>query len=303
MRLSLRYGIALAVLSVPLASQAVSNRIFMSTNGNNASDCANPLTPCLTFAGALAQVNPGGEVIAEATGGYGALNVTQAVTISGPPGVVIYSGLPVTVNAPGATVVLRGLTIDGTGAAGNGISVTAVGNFFVESCVIANFAGSGSTGNGLLMGSPGNLFVKDTIVRGVAHVGIWVAPASGTAKAALDHCRLDGNQFGVVSDAGASTTIRDSVASGNGDTGVVAEFGGELNVESCMVSNQNFGASGFGNGVLSLGAGSVVRVSNTTVTDNNFGLFVNAGDILSRGNNTVEGNNTEGSFTGTYSAK
>ena len=39
-------------------AQAVSNRIFMSTNGNNASDCANPLTPCLTFAGALAQVNP-----------------------------------------------------------------------------------------------------------------------------------------------------------------------------------------------------------------------------------------------------
>ena len=74
----------------------------MSTNGNNASDCANPLTPCLTFAGALAQVNPGGEVIAEATGGYGPLNITQAVTISGPPGVVIYSGLQVIVNAPGA---------------------------------------------------------------------------------------------------------------------------------------------------------------------------------------------------------
>src|ERR1022692_4974693 len=97
-------AIAVAVLAllVAIPAHAVSNRIFMSTNGNNASDCANPLTPCLTFAGALAQVNVGGEVIAEATGGYGALNITQAVTISGPPGVVIYSGLPVTVNAPGA---------------------------------------------------------------------------------------------------------------------------------------------------------------------------------------------------------
>src|ERR1700733_9038930 len=137
------------LLALAVPAHAVSNRIFMSTDGNNASDCANPLTPCLTFAGALAQVNPGGEVIAEATGGYGPLNITQAVTISGPPGVVIYSGLQVNVNAPGATVVLRGLTIDGTGATGNGISVVSVGSLFVESCVITGFVGSGTTGNGV----------------------------------------------------------------------------------------------------------------------------------------------------------
>src|ERR1022692_731445 len=113
-RLAPALAATLCALLAALPAHAVSNRIFMSTNGNNASDCANPLTPCLTFAGALAQVNPGGEVIAEATGGYGPFNVTQAVTISGPPGVVIYSGLSVVVNAPGATVVLRGLTIDGT---------------------------------------------------------------------------------------------------------------------------------------------------------------------------------------------
>src|SRR3984885_9021162 len=118
------------LLALAVPARAASNRIFMSTNGNNANDCANPLTPCLTFAGALAQVNPNGEVIAEATGGYGAINITQAVTISGPPGVVIYSGLGVTVNAPGAIVVLRGLTIDGTGAGGNGITVTAAGKLF-----------------------------------------------------------------------------------------------------------------------------------------------------------------------------
>ena len=77
-------SLALFLLLVAFPAHAVSNRIFMSTNGNNANDCANPMTPCLTFAGALAQVNPGGEVIAEATGGYGPLNITSAVTISGP---------------------------------------------------------------------------------------------------------------------------------------------------------------------------------------------------------------------------
>src|ERR1022692_4752887 len=115
-RLSPALAATLFALLVALPASAVSNRIFMSTNGNNSSDCSNPLTPCLTFAGAIAQVNPGGEVIAEATGGYGPLAITGSMTISGPPGVVIYSGLGVTVNPPGGTVILRGLTIDGTGA-------------------------------------------------------------------------------------------------------------------------------------------------------------------------------------------
>ena len=270
-------------LIVALPAHGASNRIFMSTNGNNAGDCANPLTPCLTFAGALAQVNPGGEVIAEATGGYGALHITQAVTISGPPGVVIYSGFQVNVNAPGANVVLRGLTIDGTGAVAAGINVTAVGSLFVESCVIANFAsgGSVSTGVGIYFASAGNLFVTDTIVRNNGFVGIWVVPASGNAKASIDHCRLEGNFDGLVSDANASTTIRDSVASGNATYGLEAEFGGELNIENCMVTNSF-------TGIISAQS-SLIRVSNTIITDNETGVSPNP-NVLTRGNNTVEGN-------------
>src|SRR5450755_3492656 len=132
-------ALALLILLVASPAYAVSNRIFVSTTGNNANDCSNPLTPCVDFTGALAQVATGGEIIAQATGPYGPLNITKAVTISGPPGVVIYSGHQVTVNAAGATVVLRGLTIDGNGAVENGINVVAVGTLYVESCVIAGF--------------------------------------------------------------------------------------------------------------------------------------------------------------------
>src|SRR5512132_1397697 len=172
----------IATLFAAAVAPATSNRVFISTTGNNANDCSNPLTPCVDFGGALLQVNAGGEIIAEATGPYGPLSITKAVTISGPPGVVIYSGHQVTVNAPGATVVLRGLTIDGNGATENGINVVAVGALHVESCVIAGFSGSSTTqGNGIYFGSAGNLFVIDTIVRGNGNNGIGVAPASGTA--------------------------------------------------------------------------------------------------------------------------
>jgi hypothetical protein len=289
----------LFALLLPASAGASSNRIFVSTTGNDANDCSNPLTPCLDFAGALSQVNAGGEIIAEATGPYGPLNITKAVTISGPPGVVIYSGHQVTINASSATVVLRGLTIDGTGAGENGINVVAVGVLHVESCVITGFTGSGAaSGNGLFFGSSGELFAKDTIVRGNSWVGIWVSPSSGTARASIEHCRVEGNLSGVGCEPGAVATIRDSVISGSGGIALFVEGNAtaEMNVESCMVSNNATGVQS---------NPGTIRLSNTTVTDNQTGLFASGGgSLLSRSNNTVEGNTTtNGSFTGTFSAK
>ena len=47
-----------------------------------------------------------------------------------------------------------------------------------------------------------------------------------------------------------------------------------------------------------------MRVSNSTVVGNNNGLFTSAGGVLlTRGNNTIEGNNTNGAFTGSFLAK
>src|SRR5450830_762213 len=132
-------------------------RVLISTTGSDANDCSNPLTSCADFAGALAQVATGGEVIAEATGLFGRLNITKSLTISGPPGVVIYRGQQVTVNALAGTVVLRDLTIDGTCAMENGINVVAVGTLYIESCVVAGVAGSRNTQyNGIYFGSRAN---------------------------------------------------------------------------------------------------------------------------------------------------
>ena len=276
-----------------MAQGTLANRVFMSTTGNDSNNCGNPNTPCLTFAGALAQVIAGGEVIAEATGGYGPINITQSVTLSGPLGVVIFSNYQVAVNAPGGTVVLRGLTIDGTGTAtGNGINVVAVSVLHVESCVITGFASEG-----IYFKSPGQLFVKDTIVRGNG-LGIWVAPPSGTSQVSVDRCRLEQNDYGLGSDGGgggtAKVTIRDSVVSGNFTIGLSA-LSAELNAEACLVANNGLG----------LYSAGVLRASNCIITDNTTGVKIGfgGGTLLSRSNNTVEGNGTDGSFTGTYSAK
>src|SRR5512132_401006 len=114
---------------------ALANRVFVSArSGNDANACNNIATPCQTLTGAVAQLNPGGEAIVLDSGGYGAVTITQAVTIEAPPGVLAFvhpsSGVAITVNAGGSdVVVLRGLVLNvGTG---NGIQVTAVGALHV----------------------------------------------------------------------------------------------------------------------------------------------------------------------------
>ena len=61
----------------------------------------------------------------------------------------------------------------------------------------------------------------------------------------------------------------------------------ELNIENCMVVNNGTGllaAAISGNGT------GTIRVSNSTITNNQRGVFVAVGgNILSRGNNTLEG--------------
>src|SRR5262249_53660190 len=246
-------------------------------------------TPCPALGGALAEGATGGEVIVEASGGYGPLAITKAVSINAAPGVVAFSGLPVTVNASNAVVVLRGLIIDGGGAAGSGIDAQAVGSLHVESCVILGF-----NGNGINFSSSGQLFVKDTMVRNTSNYGIFIAPASLTARASIDSSRIENNQVGVVSFSSASATITESVLAGQTLIGASAGGTGELTIESCLVANNFVG--------ITSNAGTTIRVSNTTVTDNSTGLSIVGGALLSRSNNTVEGNGTNGVFSGTYAA-
>src|ERR1700687_4751298 len=140
-------GLAIWVLSFAAASPVfgLANRVFVSArSGNNANSCDNIATPCPTFAGAVTQLNPDGEVIVLDSGGYGPVTITQGVTIEAPAGVTAFihppSGDAITVNAGSATVTLRGLTLNvGTN---NGVTVNSVGTLNVENCFITGSVNS-----------------------------------------------------------------------------------------------------------------------------------------------------------------
>ncbi len=275
----------------------LANRVFVSARtGNDANNCASILTPCQTLAGAVADVASGGEAIILDSGGYGPVTITRPVTIEAPPGVLAFvhppSGDAITVNAGVSDkVVVRGLTLNG--GAANGITLNTAGSLHVENCVISGFL------KGLAMTGPGLLFVKDTVIRGNSVAGLDIAVAAGTAAASIDRTRFESNGVGVAAGNSGKASIRSSVASGNASGLTANGTSAEVDMDKCLVANNATV------GIASGPTGGSVRVTRSVVTNNGVGLQQSgSGTLLSRTDNTVEGNTTNTSGTiGTYTAK
>jgi hypothetical protein len=296
----------LGILHVSSASAQV-QRTFVSGLGADSNPCSRP-APCRTFPQAISQTNSGGEIYVLDSAGYAAFTITKPVSIVAPPGVTagisVFSGDGVTINAGASdTVILRGLTINNQGSSGSGIVFNTGGTLHVENCVVNGFKNTGAS-NGINFLAGANLEVKDSIFRGNFN-GIVVHPASGTAQAVIEQVRLENSGVGLFVLEGSTVTVRNSLASGSTGGGFAAASGGasaELDIENCVASNNGFGigASTFAAGV------ATVRLSNSTVTHNGTGLSSAgaAAALLSRGNNTVEGNTSNtGGTIGSYSAK
>jgi hypothetical protein len=284
------------------ASMAQVQRSFVSGLGSDGNPCSR-IAPCRTLGQAILGTNAGGEVVVLDSAGYGPVSIAKAISIIAAPGVhagiSAFSGDGIDVNAgSNDTVILSRLAVNSQGSTGNGIGFLSGGTLQVESCVVNGF-----TGSGILSTGGGKLEVKDSIVRGNG-TGISI---TGTSAVALDQVRFESSSAdGLFAANGAKVTVRNSLASNNLQ-GFVAlsstSAAVELSIESCVVSNN---ATGIGAVSESTGI-ATVRVSNSTVTDNmNAGLFNNGSPavLLSRGNNTVEGNtpNTSGTI-GSYTAK
>jgi hypothetical protein len=286
---------ALVVFLVWAADTKALSRTFVSFNGDDANDCSRS-APCRTFARAVMQVEPRGEVVALDSAGFGRFTIDKSLTVVAAPGV--FAGVAANTNqtaititgAASDTVVLRGLTLRGPSSGfSTGISGGSSAAVHIESCSISGFAiGLGFPGTGSTQ-----LFVKDTTFKN-CNSGIQTA----TAKATFDNCRIEGNGTGFLAGVASKVTIRRSVIAANGQGLTAGGAGTELNIDDCTVSNNS-------DGIRSDTPGGIVRVTNTTVTGNSVGLLSFGGALLSRSpaTNTVEGNTTNGNFTGTYAAK
>lgn len=290
--------LTLAAVPILLATQAhaQATRTWVSGVGDDANPCSRT-APCKTFAGAISKTAAGGEINALDPGGYGGVTITKAITINGDgtlAGVLVAGTNGIVVNAGGSDVVtLRNLDIFGTGSGINGISFLNGGALHLEKVQVYGF-----TGQGLLFQPPGTtaLFITESSFRNNAGGGVHIAPAGGgIANANLNGVSLLGNGRGLRAQDGAGVVVRNSVAAGNSGNGFIAigSTGGvDMTIESSVSAN---------NGAAGVFAGSLatIRISNVNVVRNSVGLLLSGGQIASSGNNTVQGNVSNGAPSST----
>ena len=265
-------------------------------------------SPCRNFQQAVNVVDPGGEVTAIDSAGFGPINITKAVTITSPDGVEAgivpaAGGNAITINAGSSDAIgLRGLTINGAGSALNGVVFNTGGTLTIQNCVVRNLTGQGidfvpNTGIS-------SLSVSYTYVGNNGGYGILVQPSgSASATAVFNHveAQYNGpNVYGIALDGSLTSgtvdgTATDSVSSNNGGGFLVqsnSNMGnGNLMVLRSVAANNHTGLQATGLGV----AVPVLRVSETTVTTN---VLACNGQVETYLDNTINNNQTGDSCTG-----
>ena len=292
-------AMVLLISSSPVRAQSV---LWVSTTGNDASICSQP-QPCLTFQGAINKGNVA-RINCLNSGFYGTVTITASITIdcgTGNVGSVASSGTAIEINTPSAaTIILRHLSLDGLATGTYGISTTSFssGTLIVEDCVINGFvAGYGI--NFVPSGGRGQLEVLNSQLYDNGH-GIVVTPGSGRiATVTLNQVEMVANTgSGLILSASSNGvvagTMRHSVASGNGETGVFANASQVFFTveESSIVANLAYG-------IYTSSSGAVVNVGGSTIGGNGTGVHASLGSLISFGNNQMSANGSNGNFTST----
>ena len=267
-------AIALGCVSIgSTAASAQATRTWVSGVGDDANPCSRT-APCKTFAGAISKTAASGEINCIDPGGFGAVTITKAITISceaGTAGVLVAGTNGIVVSAgSGDNVYLKGLDIEGLGSGLSGILFNSGSALFIQDIVIRGFNGSAGFGISFRPNVSASLTVLNSVIHhnGTASDGggITIAPTgAAVASALLNKVSLEHNFVGasaVSVGPGSALIITDSTISTSLSAGLSAS-----------------------------GAGASVRVGNSAIV-NNFGTAT-SGNVASYGNNQINNNNPD----------
>jgi parallel beta helix pectate lyase-like protein len=298
------------------ASALGAQRSFVSAaNGDDANSCTRAF-PCRNFAAAIPATDVNGEVVVLDSGGYGVVTITKPLSIISPRGVyagiTATSGDAITVNAGDtAHVVLSNLNLISLGAQRGISSVTGAAALYVSGCDITGFD------RGIFfwpVTAAPQLHVRETTVRG-SFVGISIG---ADARAMVTRARLFNNSYGVSTYANAVATIYDSTAGSCTDAAFQPANTSKMMVVDSVASTSHYGfkvseavmvltrcTATSGTVGVSATFGANVYVSDSTIAFNGFGVIWDAptfSQVRTRGNNILQANDTNGSFSGSFGA-
>jgi hypothetical protein len=200
----LRAGIVFVIAAYSTFSHAA-QRTFVASTGSDAAACSIG-QPCRSFAAAIAQTDPQGEVIVLDSAGYGAVTINQDVSIIAPTGIYagisVFSGDGIAINntSPTGRVVLRGLTINGQGG-DYGIYMFSGNEVHIESCTISGLKTAGISA----AAANSHVRVADSTLRSNLY-GI----VAGGGSLVVDNSSFSRNKSGVQIVSSENATIRGS---------------------------------------------------------------------------------------------
>jgi hypothetical protein len=285
--------LAIAIFTFAFASiaQAQATRTWVSGVGDDANPCSRT-APCKTWAGAISKTATDGEIDALDPGGFGAVTITKSITLDGNGwGSILASltnGINVNVSTAGANnwVQIRNMSINGAGNGLVGINITGgtSTSVSVENCVIFGFRGGNGRGISDTRTTGANqLYVADTLIKSNLNQGILVSGAQ-TNKSTLERVNLWGNGVGVLCSGGANImNIHNSRVSRNTNAGIAADTSGRIDIHDSFT-----GLNGTG---INSDSGAEIKCARTVIVRNSVnGLGLSGGTILSYGNNEIDGN-------------
>jgi hypothetical protein len=307
--------VALLLPILPGTPAGAIQRTWVASTGGGAA-CTRA-APCATFQAAHDATDAGGEINCVDPADYGRIDITKSITIdcTGTYAAISASGAltSVFIDAAGAVVALRGLSIDGLGAGNIGVAMVNGAALHIENCRISNHRGG--LGIGVRVVSPngvtGKVYISDTVIAEnglpASGGGIVLRPTgTGVVRAVMNRVLVHDNTYGIFADGMGGTglvimQIRDSQSAGNAFNGISAFTSGSTALTSVTV-DRSASTLNAGIGVLAQGTNAFVLLSDSTVLSNTTGLSaVGGGTILTYQDNHRTGNIGDGAASGPLS--
>lgn len=304
--------------SAPAAAQAT--RTWISGVGDDANPCSRT-APCKTFQGAISKTAAGGEINCLDPGGFGSLTITKSISLicdNTESGVLVAATNAFIINSTTAVVTISGFDFEGlgqTGVAGvNGIYILDAAVVHIRNTRIRGFR-NGYGINFQPQNANSQLFVDNVTISEsggsatpTASGGINISPAAGrTANATITNSQIvDNTNVGIRADTtgivgSVINASVDRVTLSNNGVGILAKAPNGTGTVKLMLTDSQITLNA-GQGLIANGTATSAnaRVGNTTITNNGTGILVlGAAKVWSYGDNRLDGNTTDGAFSGT----
>lgn len=304
--------------SAPAAAQAT--RTWISGVGDDANPCSRT-APCKTFQGAISKTAAGGEINCLDPGGFGSLTITKSISLicdNTESGVLVAATNAFIVNSTTAVVTISGFDFEGlgqTGVAGvNGVYIVNAAVVHIRNSKIRGFR-NGYGINFQPQNANSQLFVDNVTISESGSSanpstsgGININPAAGfTASATITNSQVvDNTNVGIRADTSGivgssiNALIDGTTVSGNSAGVLVKAPNGTGTIKFMLVNSRV--AQSANQGIVVNGTPTSVnaRVGNTTITGNGTGVLVlGTSQLLSYGDNRLDGNTADGAFSST----